>query len=177
MAGQAPSPRSGSGIARYKDLLYLWGGNTADNALYMLHFTTDKWGIVETRGNAPSPMYNFPNFIYQGYFYILPGFLVGTIIDQACFRINLENHVWENVNCDLDMIGFGFTLYDSEIILLGGLSFMSTLTNRMQFAEIGASMMFLEISPHWDYPKPRLKHSLQASREYLWLFGGYSQGV
>ena len=165
-------------MVNFQDCLYVWGGSGGDSNLYMLNLTTNQWSILTTTGTPPAPRRDFPYFIYGAYFYILSGASVDLLsYFPVCYRINLQTLVWESLDWDLRRVVFAYTLYDKYLVLLGGILSDTSLTNEMLIGDLTIPMDFLEISPHWDYPKPRLNHCLQSSRKYLWLFGGYSQGT
>ena len=156
----------------------MWGGSVNDNCLYMLNFTENAWQEMITTGTPPPNRQDFPYFLQGEYFYILIGLTPSlSVYSPGCYRISLETLVWECLEWDLEQMPFAYTIYSTYLILLGGIIPPQFMTNEMLIGEIATQTSFLEISPYWNYPKARLKHSLQTTREYLWLFGGYSQGV
>ena len=165
-------------MAYSNDTIYVWGGSVDDTRLYSLGLGSSAWVAVDTTGTPPQPRKYFPYFLYGDYFYVLPGSTyMFSDFSVGCYRISFADLVWENLDCELDQVAFAYTLHDNAIFLLGGVSSVEGITNRMLVSEIADGFEFAEISPHWDYPKPRLGHSLHTSGESLWLFGGYSQGV
>lgn len=177
-AESPPGQRFGLGMAVYDISVYVWGGSVEDYSLYRLEYGESAWVAMNTTGTPPELRKYFPYFLYGDYFYVLPGdYFTIDGFSGGCYRINLTELVWENLNCDLYQIAFGFSLYANYIVLHGGISVELGETNLMLISEIGEYLDFVEISPHWDYPKPRLGHSLHTSGESLWLFGGYSEGI
>ena len=162
----------------YNGILFLWGGSVYDNNLYMLNITEGVWYQANATGSFPPPRQDFPYFLYDNYFYILPGISIGLSVNSpGCFRIDLDTLIWESLPWDLNRVVFAYALYSNYIVLQGGIGSGLELTNQMLIGAINANTSFIELSPHWAYPQARLKHSLQTTREYLWLFGGYSQGT
>ena len=155
----------------------MWGGTINDTNLYLLNITENTWEVLETTGNPPSSRSSFPYFMENEYFYILPGLnFQQSDVAFGCFRISLITLVWESVECALDRFVLSFAKYGNSVILLGGVS-ETMQYNELVIGAIGSTMVFTVLSPNWIFPDPRLKHSLIRSRQYLWLFGGYSQGI
>ena len=163
----------------FSGYLYLWGGSAQDSNLYMLDFTENTWSVVTTTGSPPPPRKSFPYFMQDRYFYILPGVSSESsfTFSHGCFRIDLTTLVWETVTCQLNRVVFAYSTINGCVFLHGGITSDLEMTNEMITSEISVAMAFDSISPLWAYPKPRLGHTMHTSREYLWLFGGYSQGT
>ena len=171
-----PEPRYGAGLVYYNNYLYMWGGKASDPSLYRISFSNKKWSVVGTSGTSPSTRNSFPYFMQGEYLYVLPGINFDlTDIAFGCFRISLIGLVWESVGCSLDRAVSAYAKYGNYIVLLGGISEVM-MYNEMVIGEIGGNLSFDVISPNWVCPDPRMKHSLIKSRQYLWLFGGYSDG-
>ena len=172
-----PSARSGPGLVNWNGNVYLWGGSVDDTSLYMMNFTENSWKVIETIGSPPSPRQLYPYFLFEECFYVFPGAsYVPTQIGNGCFRISLISLIWELLNCDLARIVYAYGVVEDYILLLGG-TMENGRTNELLIGEISENIVFSTVTSHWNYPLPRLGHSLHKSRELLWLFGGYSQGL
>jgi hypothetical protein len=71
-----PIAMYGCTLDYYNDNLYLFGGTngcTFSNSLYKYDLKKDKWEILTTSGNCPTPRYKHSSLIIDNYLYIIGG--------------------------------------------------------------------------------------------------------
>ena len=165
--------RSGSRIFEYNSSTLLWGGNVADNSLYVANPATGMWQKLKTSGAAPSPRQHFPIILLNSYLYVFPGYFYDmTSILSDCSRIDLNLLQWETISCPgTTKVYYAFAALNSMLFLFGGVS-DAVKSNELISVTLGKTTTVSVFSPYLQFPSPRFGHSLMRSRNYLWLFGG-----
>ncbi|CAG9313039.1 unnamed protein product [Blepharisma stoltei] len=183
-SGNSPQPQESSGIAYYKDKLYVWGGLSRfstiihDTALYEYDLAKEEWKKIEINGKKPGGRFEHFLCFVEDYLYVYLGvdFETGlTIFD--IWKINLISlDTWIEVN---------FKDPSSTATGSGSLTFVSSvLWSFAGYSDTGInnSIISLEfsletpiinlISPEMTGPTARMFHSLQTIQTNLWVFGG-----
>jgi hypothetical protein len=75
--GNKPSARSGHSAVVFENVMYIFGGKSADDQplgdLYEFNFENLKWTKIHTTGTAPSPRYDYSAVVYKESIFIFGG--------------------------------------------------------------------------------------------------------
>jgi len=172
---KTPEPREGAVFVGIDEDAYLFGGKGYDllfQDVWKFDNTQKKWTELEVEGSkGPPPGFNFDSGSDETNFCVSGG-ISYEVNQSGSWLFNTSDKTWTDdcsgietkPNCDDGIIGCA----QVGNYKFGGISQKQGLINSLSNGK--------ELSPNWENPSARKKHTLTRVSNYLLLFGGIDEG-
>lgn len=160
----------------YNETLNIWGGSTYSINLTQIDLKTLEITEIFVSSTVAQTIIFFPFAVYSDALYIFQGYTYPYAdYNLNCSLLNLTSLTLENFECPFDSLFNSYAQLDNKLYLFGS-ELYNNFTNELIQIDLADNLNLTILSPHNDYPPSRVDHTMFRCRNFLWVFGGRSNG-
>jgi N-acetylneuraminic acid mutarotase len=171
-------------MVNYKDSLYSFGGCSKHltgfnyyNHMYQYNILSNKWEVIEQKGNIPSPRSSHTSVVYNDCMFVYGGTDSTTSFEEfLCFDFTKMEWLELDVSVvthPMGRYGHSSVLYGDYWIIFAGYLGITGCTNELwsfSFKE----MKWTQMEPKSQYLPPKCVHApIVLVDHFLYVYGGY----